>query len=370
MPFEYLGAHDLHGRGRTMQLMSRGDHLYVGTMDPGVGTAVLDVSDPRAPKLEGHLPGFEHTMSPKVQIVDDLLLVNFEWRAGPRAQRTGLGVYALDDPVHPREIAFFDTGGRGVHRMWYTGVEPYAFLSAIPDGFRDRMLMIVDLSDPTRPREVGRWWEPGLWEAGGEPPPPAGHKLHHAIVHGSRAYAGHWDAGLRILDVSDPSQPRVVASAAWPASEGGHTHTAMPLPERDLLVVTDEAKSVPAEDVPRRVRVFDIRDEAHPRLLSMLPDPQGEVRTHGPRFGPHNLHENRPGAFQSDTLVFVTYFGGGLRAYDISDAAAPVEVASHVPEPLGADRYPQTNDVYVQPDGLVFTSDRGGAGIEVLAFTS
>lgn len=363
-----LGAHDLAGRGRTMQLMTYGRHLYVGTMDPGVGTAVVDIADPRAPALVGHLPGFTHTVSPKVQVAGELLFVNYEWRRGDPAERTGFGIYALDDPARPREIGYFDTGGRGVHRMWVTEDQPLLYMSAVPDGFRDRMLLVVDVSDPTRPQEIGRWWEPGLCEACGEPPAPEGHKLHHAIVEGSRAYMGHWDANLRILDVSDPCRPSLVARVTWPSEEGGHTHTAMPLPQRRLLVVTDEAKSVPEHDVPRRVRLFDIRDERAPRLLSMLPEPTGEVRTHGPRFGPHNLHEHRPGAFHSDTLIFVTYFGGGLRAYDISDPHKPVEVGRYVPEPAEDGRWPQTNDVYVRPDGLVFTSDRGGRGVDVFAY--
>ena len=371
MGFELLGRHDLGGKGSTMQLMSHGRHLYVGNMEPGVGTAVLDVSEPRNPVLAGFLPGYANTMSPKVQIAFDLLFVNYEWRSGERAQRTGFGVFDLSDPARPREVSFYDTGGRGVHRMWIDEVEPIVYLSAVAPGFRDRMLLIVDVADPAHPREIGRWWMPGQWEAGGEVPAwpdTINPKLHHAIHHGERAYAGVWDGGLRILDVRDPSAPKVVGSAAWAPERGGHTHTTMPLPDRGLLVVTDEAKATPERDpTPRLVRVFDIRDETHPVELSTFPEPQGPVRTHGPRFGPHNLHENRRGAFSSDTLIFVTYFSAGLRTYDITDPRAPVEVARHVP-PSAGDVHPQTNDVYVQADGLVFTTDRGGAGVEILRY--
>jgi hypothetical protein len=277
MGFELLGHHDLGGKGGTMQLMSHGRHLYVGNMEPGVGTAVLDVADPRAPALTGFLPGYANTMSPKVQIVHDLLFVNYEWRAGERAARTGFGIFDLSDPAQPREVSFYDTGGRGVHRMWIDGLEPTVYLSAVAPGFRDRMLLIVDVSDPTRPRETGRWWLPGQWEAGGEVPAwpdTINPKLHHAIVHGERAYVGVWDGGMRILDVHDPSRPTVVGSAIWAPERGGHTHTAMPLPGRGLLVVTDEAKATPETDgTPRLVRVFDIQDESLPRELSTFPEP-------------------------------------------------------------------------------------------------
>ena len=46
----------------------------------------------------------------------------------------------------------------------------------------------------------------------------------------------------------------------------------------------------------------------------------------------------RPGSFADPNLVYLTYFAGGLRAYDISDAGNPVEVAHLVPPaPPGRD---------------------------------
>ena len=29
-------------------------------------------------------------------------------------------------------------------------------------------IMILDMQNPERPEEVGRWWIPGQWQAGGE----------------------------------------------------------------------------------------------------------------------------------------------------------------------------------------------------------
>ena len=53
--------------------------------------------------------------------------------------------------------------------------------------------MIVDMTDPTRPDEVGRWWWPGMWQGGGEEPDwPATEErqVHHGMVEGNRAYVG------------------------------------------------------------------------------------------------------------------------------------------------------------------------------------
>ena len=56
-------------------------------------------------------------------------------------------------------------------------------------------------------------------------------------------------------------------------------------------------------------------------------------------FGPHNLHENRPGSFRSEEIIFATYNNAGVRVFDIKDAFAPKEIASWVPPvPTEADR--------------------------------
>jgi hypothetical protein len=85
----------------------------------------------------------------------------------------------------------------------------------------------------------------------------------------------------------------------------------------------------------------------------------------GAHFGPHNLHENRPGSFISDTLVFATYQNAGVRAFDISDPYRPREVGALVPPPRartvdtrpGRPRVIQTADVFATQDGLVYLTD-------------
>jgi hypothetical protein len=354
-----VGYVPVEGRGGGMQLLRHGHYVYMGHLAPGGGTSIIDVRDPKNPRVAGGLPGCPGAFSPKVQIGDGLLLVNFEQRTVP-TERHGLGIYDLSDPLRPAEIGFLATGGRGVHRMWYTGGR-YAYLSAVPEGFRDRMLLIADLSDPRRPEVVGRWWVPGLWAAGGEEPPdaPPGlhYNLHHAVVHGDRAYLGCWDLGVVILDVSDPARPRQVGHVGgWAPELGGHTHTALPLPGRGLLATTDEATAEDGNETTKYVRVFDLSSEERPVELARCPVPQGDFG--GGRFGPHNLHENRPGSLVSEDLLFVSYFSGGLRVYDIRDPRRPVDVASYVPDAPPGHASCQINDLFVDAEGLIYLSDR------------
>jgi hypothetical protein len=105
--------------------------------------------------------------------------------------------------------------------------------------------------------------------------------------------------------------------------------------------------------------------------ISTLPmPPLSDYINRGGRFGAHNIHENipTPTSFQSDKIIFGTFFNGGLRAYDISDPYQPREIGHFVPPapegaPTGAI---QLNDVFVDERGIVYTVDRHVGGLYIL----
>jgi hypothetical protein len=361
-----LARHDLGGYGDGMQVMRRGGALYVGhTGTTGMGTSVLDVTDPRRPALVTQWPAPPRSHTHKVQAAGGLLLVNHE-KFPYRAQMSepfsaGLAVYELTDPLRPRQIGFWRSGGRGVHRIVWTGGR-YAHMSATPDGFRDRIWVVVDLADPARPAEAARWWWPGQ-RADERPGWPAGERYaaHHALIAGDRAYLGYDDAGMVILDVSDLTRPRLAGRLAW---DGGSTHTCLPLAGRDLVVATDEQVRDGPRAPRRCVRVISVAGDA-PRVLAACPHPGG-FDDLPLRFGAHNLHENQPGAYRSERIVFATYFSAGVRVYDLADPARPAEVAHWVPDPPPGQPVPQINDLFVDDTGLVWVTDRIGGGLYVL----
>ena len=99
-----------------------------------------------------------------------------------------------------------------------------------------------------------------------------------------------------------------------------------------------------------------------------LPDPE-EFRTRGGRFGAHNLHENRPGpSFHSDTLIFGTFFNGGVRVFDLSNPLQPKEVAYFIPpKPENSIvNAVQINDIYVDENRTIYAVDRHAGGLYVL----
>jgi hypothetical protein len=190
------------------------------------------------------------------------------------------------------------------------------------------------------------------------------------------AYAAWRDAGMVVIDVADRTQPKLITQRNWSPPFGGGTHNCLPLPDRDLLIVLDEAVLDHQEDGLKLIWVFDNRVKGNPVSISTFPTPAEADYVHkGGHFGPHNIHENRPGSFVSSELIFATYQNAGVRVFDIRDQYRPKEVGALVP-PAPArmmDHRPnraqviQSADVFVDAGGLIYSTDYNG-GLYILEF--
>ncbi len=400
-----IGHSEQAGRSDGVQLMVHRGYAYIGQF-VSEGFSIVDVRNPRRPRDVGIVPAPPNTWNNHLQAHDDLLLVVHaknlfadpafadehayygasvgETLAAATPERkarnwsAGLAVYDLANPEVPRQIGFMPVEGVGIHRLWYVGGR-WAYASALLDGFSDYILITIDMADPARPREAGRFWLPGMNLAAGETPSWSADRrfaLHHATVSGTTAYGCWRDGGLTLIDVADPSAPRLIVHRNWSPPFGGGTHSALALPDRDLLIVADEAVLDNQEDGLKLTWVFDIRTPENPVSISTFPTPaEADYRAKGAHFGPHNLHENRPGSFISDRLIFATYQNAGVRAFDISDPFRPVETAALVPPAPRRmiDRRPnrprviQTCDVFVDAAGLVYTTDYN-AGLHIMEY--
>jgi hypothetical protein len=397
--FTPIAHSDQGGRPDAMQLQYWNGHVYVGHLFSG-GFTTIDVTDLRAPKAVDFQAAPANTWNIHLQAADDLLLVihakdlwkqfddeasyyngSLGTRLGGAEQNwsAGVAIYDIAVPGLPRQIGFLPIDGVGAHRLWYTGGR-YAYASVLPHGFSDYVFAAIDLVDPTKPTIVGKYWLPGMNIAAREHPTWDTERwryaLHHAIIAGDTAYASWRDGGLTLLDVTDRTDPKPIVHRNWSPPFGGGTHTSLPLPGRDLLIVADEATADELADGLKHVWVFDIRVPANPISIATLPTPaERDYASKGRHFGPHNLHENRPGSFVSDTVIFATYQNAGLRAFDISDPFRPQQIGAFVPGPPdrlmdprpGGRRVIQTADVYVRDDGVVFTTDYNG-GLDIAEF--
>jgi hypothetical protein len=403
------GFSDQGGRPDGVQIMVERGFAYIGHMF-SKGFSVIDVRDPRAPKPANYIAAPPGTWNIHLQVHGDLLLVInakdmfaeaafADERAYYRGQigavvgtadnkiaaepstrdwTAGLAVYDIAHPEAPRRIGFMPVAGGGIHRIWYTGGR-WAYVSALLDGFTDYIFMTVDMADTANPREAGRYWLPGMNRAAGEMPSwPATRRcgLHHAIVHGDTAYGAWRDAGLVMIDVADRAAPKLITHHNWSPPFGGGTHNCLPLPDRDLLVVLDEAVLDHQEDGLKLTWLFDIRAPENPVSIATFPTPaEADYKAKGAHFGPHNIHENRPGSLVSSELIFATYQNAGVRVFDIRDQYHPVEVGALVPPAPRrlVDHRPnracviQSTDVFVDRDGIVYCTDYN-AGLYIMEY--
>jgi hypothetical protein len=375
-----IGHHDLNGHGDGMQLLKNGGYVYIAHLGTSpMALSIVDAADPSDPKVVRQIPHPPNTHAHKVQIAGDILIQNQERPYFDRnlpadvPNEAGIRIYSIANPTEPREIGYLKLPGKGVHRMWFTDGK-YAHVAAMLPGIKERAYLIADISDPSNPKQAGVWWIPGT-KQGEETPsdwtPFAGEHfhVHGAIPHGDRSYVALVDAGMAILDISDISKPRTISHIDWSPPFGGYAHTTLPLPGRRLVVAVDESVKYDCNEGEKRVWLIDVREERNPVIVSTCPVPEGDFCKRGLRFGPHNAHENRPGSFQSEKLIFITYYNAGLRIFDIRNQYRPEEVGFFIPPAPEGQKAPMFNDLYVDADGLIYVTDRMTGGLYVLEYT-
>jgi hypothetical protein len=376
------------GEGMAIQLTrNKRRVLWLAHESAPKNVTAVDVTDPRKPTVlvQTALP-HERMRSNSLDLVGDTLVVAYQTQM-PGLTPAGFEIFDVADPAKPRSIAFFDASGpasRGVHHLWFVDGE-YVHMAAGAADFTprnrkdDQCYRIVDVRQPTRPTEVGRWWLPGTRDGDTEPPPPrhpafdSGYRAHNTNVYPKRpdrAWVGYLDGGAIILDIADKAHPRLVSRWDYQPPFPGFCHTLLPLLDRGLLVVSDESVADGAKDWPKLVWILDVHEETKPVPISTCPLPP--VKTfarRGGRFGAHNLHENRPapGTWISEDVIVGTFFNGGVRAFDVSDPFRPKEVAWAVPPAPRKSRAKaiQLNDVFVDERQVVYTVDRLIGGLYI-----
>lgn len=357
-----VGYIDCAGGG---QVVVKGNTAYIGNMTAPHGTLIYDVSEPTRPRPLARLEMSTGTHSHKVRVENDIMVINRERNpfqpGAPGEFKGGLGIYDVSRPERPRLITNWETEGMGVHRFDFDG--RYAYISPTAAGYLGNIVMILDLADPAKPVEIGRWWKPGQWTAGGETPSWKGtdHRCHHPLRLGNRLYTSYWHGGFVILDIEDMSRPKLVSEFntfppfPWP------THTCLALPfklqNRRIMLVASEDAGRAHEFYPAFLWVYDITDERYPTPFASY-QVDGIDGTPQPEFtGVHQFSEVVTG-----TEIPVAWFAYGLRVLDLANPHAPKEVAWYMPDPAprpdGTPGRVQSNDVTVDGRGLIYLLDR------------
>jgi hypothetical protein len=387
-----LGHCDLQGRA-ALQVVLKGNFAYIGHhrgeefnpltgKNEANGSSIVDVSDPTQPKIVTHIPGFGGAESRAVQVVEklvegrDYLLRNQE-----SPEFTGFEIWEITDRSRPRRIS---TIGPllTAHKSWWDPKTGTAYLSGTLSGWRGQHLLIYDLKNPHQPKFISSWGLPGQRPGDKE---PGGLSLHHPVVSGNRAYLSYLSGGdVVILNISNPSAPGIVAHLKFSPPFSG-THTTVPFPKmkvpnftrgygdiRDFLVISEEAMAFNCQELRKQIYIVDATSETNPVPISTFKVPDGDFCGRGGRFGPHQFAETKDGDIIGGSLLYVAYFNAGLRVVDIADPFLPKEVGYFIPEPplktKRAKGVIQTNDVDLDYRGLIYITDRAGAGLHVLEY--
>jgi hypothetical protein len=387
-----VGHCDLQGRD-SLQVVLKGNYAYVGhhrgeefnpmtnQAEPN-GTTIVDVSNPKQPKIVKHLPGFKGAESRAVQVVEkyydgkDYLLRNQE-----SGEFTGFEIWDITSRSNPKRIA---TIGPliAAHKSWWDARSGYAYLSGILPGWKGQHLIIYDLRNPYHPKFVSSWGLAG--QRPGEEGPRV--SLHHPVISGNRAYLSYLIGGdVVILDISEKEKPVMIAHLDFsPPFSGTHTtvpFSSMKVPNfshgygevRNFLVVSEEAMASGCHEIRTQLYIVDVTEERHPIPVATFKVSDGDFCERGGRFGPHQFAETKDGEIIGGSLLYVAYFNAGLRIVDISNPLRPEEVGYYIPDTtektkIRMKRVIQTNDVDLDYRGLIYITDRTGAGLHILEY--
>ncbi|MEQ1581930.1 MAG: hypothetical protein ABL964_15170 [Steroidobacteraceae bacterium] len=379
-----LKPHD----GRWYLFVASGQGGPVSLDRPDTGFTVVDVTDPAKPRLVKQV--FVSRGAGQLTLHDNLLIAGQQMPQpaldAPDSvlrQRNDMATFFdISNPENPVKLSTWNTEGWGTHRNGYPGGR-YAFMSALVPGFRGNttILVILDVSNPQAPREVGRWWRPG--HATNEPPASMlfGHHGPGFLQPDGKTLTVGYVPGVTNLDISDPAHPKVVGELLFsPLPDLGQQalHTASPLPNGHLTVSTEPRSQGCDSESPAFAAVVDNRDLANPKLVSFYPRPtppknapyRSFCEKEG-RFGPHNVNTefHEEGVEPPSSRVFMTYFNAGMRVYDVSDTHFPTEIGWFLPK-MGAwkDGARGLEDVLVDTRGFAYVTD-GLQGLWIVRFT-
>jgi hypothetical protein len=251
--------------------------LVDGVEEPGI--VIFDVRNKNKPRYVGNLPSVEGSRTNDVKVAEmnsGTILVhsNESCASGPG----GFEIYDVDDPRNPVHLASVRIdelnpisdallGGVtdvGTHNLFLftQGDRDYVAVMA-ETGFDN--FQIYEITDPTSPRLVTAWGAEEIFDPGvGDETEDAGRVLdallwlldgygssENRFLHditisddGTKAYLSNWDAGLVLLDISDPANPEFV-SQAIDVDEGSldgevNSHAAWPSEDGSIVVETEE----------------------------------------------------------------------------------------------------------------------------------
>ncbi|MGH9418148.1 MAG: putative Ig domain-containing protein [Terriglobales bacterium] len=403
-------------------------YAYVGTRGypgdcPATGVKIVDLSQISNPTLVATVAGVAGASQQEAKVATSIsspgfhsgshgdLMAVTEQPCDPRlasATNAAIEFFDVTNPTQPVALGTWSSGGQGVGDVAIVAVPGPVNAFGIVDHSQDKIyalaavpgseaaggegdLRIVDVTDPSLPREVSNW---GVLAATGTRLPQAVQGTDQRVFLSSiqlssdhkLAYLSYWDEGVVVLDVSDPTAVRSfnpavlvnhisyplssLATTSTPSSPEGNTNQALPVMGDTELLIADQvcasAIAPPSGDgvsnlplnpsvdvvcgagsaVPLSndsgwgyLRTYDLPTPSTSTIANFFDIPQA-LSDPAPDNGIYTANRIAWNGNTADPHAYVAWFSGGVVDLDITSVNPPVLLGSFVPpdspDPNGA----------------------------------
>ncbi|MCR8915717.1 LVIVD repeat-containing protein [Marinobacter panjinensis] len=265
----------------TTDVWALGNYAYTGTFndpcggDPNAGIWIWDVHNKNKPEFVDIIQSPVGSRTNDVRVASlssgDILVHSNESCAGGPG---GYEVFNVDDPSNPVHLAsvriddpnpltpfiFGSIADVGVHNLWLFSQGAQDYVGVTTETLYGNF-HIYEITDPANPVLVSFWGAEELFDQGVVASGDIGRNVDAALwlldgfgasanrflhdvtitADGTRAYLANWDAGLVLLDISDPANPQVVSVALDPAngSLDGEVNSHSVWPSEDGTIVVE-----------------------------------------------------------------------------------------------------------------------------------
>jgi len=290
------------GAGYVGAVAVQGDYAYVGI---NRAVVVVDISDPHHPTPVGQTSFWPDNREwfvedvKAISVVGDHVYVVYDV-GGYSGRSHSMVIVNVSRPAAPEVIASYDVSGwppSSGHALGVTASGQYAYL------YHTTGLDVVDNSKPMEPTQVGRWRthsSPGFGRFFRGP---------YVAITGNYAYVADRGGGLRVLDISDPTDPKEVGSCA-----SVHCQSVTLVGNRAFV----------------GSGIIDIRDPANPKVI-------GSCRPEDMDRGERTVGAVAAGDYAfwyGNALGDPTMGRGNLYVVDVSDPSAPEKIFKASDPPL------------------------------------
>lgn len=292
------------------------------------------------------------------------------------ATRNGIRIYDVSDPAAPKAAGFAPSDS-GCHMLFYKQYAGGEWLFCVGMGvniyqFKDGEAQLAARYAPAVPEALGVVGEnptDPVHQLTYEATPHDMTVQDDAASGKTLMYVSYWDLGLRIVDVSDPAKPVEVGKWTGEGAQryAGNVHTAMAYEAPDGKRYVYVIPELFTGDSVAAVFVLDATDLAAPTLVGEWAPP-GEHPNDGIRFSTHNFQV-------VGERLYLAFYHGGVWVLDLAGerAASPQTLGYYLPhesvetwQPREETNAPDVWDVVLK-DGHIYATDIA-AGLYVLHF--